>query len=531
MTNYMRNVEKFFYDNFEEDLEVNDENYDILNHTLMLMDMDDDDTANSIIENNPKLKRFFGHPDPENLFVIGESEVSEWNTESESEFDELLENEPPRKNPSERIFPDLQMTDAYAQSSYTNPRTHPSAYQEEAYSRRPPFYADSRDIPSFYDKKFKRSAFVGSMSGNMSGTVQTQFGLSLNIDCSGNAERKVKLDQWLNELNLMVQTNKEKFDTPKKVIILAEHKSTGVLQNFIKRTTWNVDDFSTSQMADVLAEAVYANFLGIDFRQSLVREDEQITKKAQEKMSKMTLCDICFLDSFFCEYESAFHSLKNRDDFIKFIELFFHKIPYVGSKCLERYRSEKTIVLETSLAYADRLVREEISKICELTKQQKRLKKFNKNCCPGLVDDHSLEFGCSISKTYKKKKGFSKRKKKKSYYKKSYSKKRVRSKFQPRKFFRKKTPGKEKFCPKGKKSCRCWICSEQGHYANECPNRQAHQKQVNLFQEAISMGYHPIEDPYEGEHHVYEFIEIEEPPDTESETSSDGSSSESSDSE
>ncbi|ALD49089.1 ORF4 [Atractylodes mild mottle virus] len=530
MTNYMRNVEKFFYDKFEDDLEVTDENYHILNHTLMLMDMENEDDANSIIENDPELKKFFGHPDPENLFVLGDEEVSEWNTESESEFDELIQDEPPRKKPSERIFPDQQMIDAYAQSSYTNPRTHPTAYQDEAYSRRPNYY-DSKDIPSFYDKKFKRSAFVGSMSGNMSGSVQTQFGLSLNIDCCGSAERKIKLDQWLNELNLMVQTNKEKFDTPKKVIILAEHKSTGVLQNFIKRTTWNVDEFSTSQMADILAEAVYANFLGIDFRQSLVREDEQIIKKAKEKMSKMTLCDICFLDSFFCEYESAFHSLKERDDFVKFIELYFAKIPIVGSKSLERYKSEKTVVLETSIAYADRITREEISKVCEFSKQQKRLKKFNKNCCAGLVEDQNLEFGCSISKSNRKKKSFSKKKKKK-YYKKSYSKKRVRSKFQPRKFFRKKPPGKEKFCPKGKKSCRCWICSEQGHYANECPNRQAHQKQVNLFQEAIQRGLYPIEDPYEGEHHVYEFIVKEEPPDTDSETtSSDGSSSESSDSE
>ena len=36
-----------------------------------------------------------------------------------------------------------------------------------------------------------------------------------------------------------------------------------------------------------------------------------------------------------------------------------------------------------------------------------------------------------------------------------------------RRFFRKAS-----YCPEKKKSCKCWVCGEMGHYANECKNRK-----------------------------------------------------------
>ncbi|MFS7926912.1 putative transcription factor interactor and regulator CCHC(Zn) family [Helianthus anomalus] len=45
----------------------------------------------------------------------------------------------------------------------------------------------------------------------------------------------------------------------------------------------------------------------------------------------------------------------------------------------------------------------------------------------------------------------------------------MKRKFSPRKYFSKEKP---KVCPQRKKKRRCWICFKEGHYANECPNRQ-----------------------------------------------------------
>lgn len=176
---------------------------------------------------------------------------------------------------------------------------------------------------------------------------------------------------------------------------------------------------------------------------------------------------------------------------------------------------------------AHRLVKEEITKICSLSKTQKKLKKFNKSCCPKLVDDLTLDYGCKV----KSKRKVFKYEKKRSSKHKRYQKRYVKKSFKPSKFARKpsKNPSKEKFCPKGKKNCRCWICSEEGHYANECPNKENNKKQFKMFQEVLSQGLVPIEEPYEHEHHVFEFFE--EPPDSDGTTEYSSSESSGSDSE
>lgn len=92
------------------------------------------------------------------------------------------------------------------------------------------------------------------------------------------------------------------------------------------------------------------------------------------------------------------------------------------------------------------MVKEELSKVCELTKKQKRLKAFSKNCCKDLAEP-SLEYGCKP--TYKKKM------KHKKYVSKYQFKRKRRpfksGKYVKKKSFEKSTNEEKKFCPKDKK--------------------------------------------------------------------------------
>ncbi|CAH1435989.1 unnamed protein product [Lactuca virosa] len=97
-------------------------------------------------------------------------------------------------------------------------------------------------------------------------------------------------------------------------------------------------------------------------------------------------------------------------------------------------------------------------------------------------------------KTYTKKKYKEKNKKK---YKSFWKKKKRR--FSPGKYFKKsskETPKKNNSCPQGKKKCRCWICNEEGHYANECPNRKKYPDKVKVLQATNNGGYEAIEEEY-----------------------------------
>ena len=144
------------------------------------------------------------------------------------------------------------------------------------------------------------------------------------------------------------------------------------------------------------------------------------------------------------------------------------------------------------------------------------MKGFKKNstCCNPDYVDMAGQYGCSGSRTgrrkhtthrrrtthgrkhYKKRRYFKykpkyKRKSQGTPKRKGYPKYRKRKKYTRRKKY---TP-KASTSGKGKSSCQCWLCKEEGHYANECPNKkQSQYKESNRILEVIySMGFEPIE--------------------------------------
>lgn len=498
MTNYYRNVEEFFWNNWEDDdLKVNDDNVALLEHAITLMELNDEVRANQIIEQDDYLRSAFG-PKQESILIIEEqSEPSDWESDigsfnSETTNDFVQRDAQPRfrMNPNSEVKTELDDIPETSRDGATR-------------NKRP------------------RNVFNEAPKPN-----HGAFGIfTLNLDC--NKDRKRDISVWLNEISLLIQTQPEAFDTPEKVILLAEHKSSGNLNRYLKNVSWRTQGITPVNTLNIIAQAVYLAFLGLDYVEDGKKEAKDIKNKAEERMTKMTLCDICYLESFYCDYEKSFYELQEVDETLKYVQLYLRKIPIVGEIARSRYEAESNSYTKQSLAYAHKLVKEEITKICNLSKTQKKLKKFNKSCCPKLVDDLTLDYGCKV----KPKRKVFKYEKKRSSKHKRFQKRYVKKSFKPSKFARKpsRNPSKEKFCPKGKKNCRCWICSEEGHYANECPNKENNKKQFKMFQEVLSQGLVPIEEPYEHEHHVFEFFE--EPPDSDGTTEYSSSESSGSDSE
>ncbi|CAH1430260.1 unnamed protein product [Lactuca virosa] len=295
-----------------------------------------------------------------------------------------------------------------------------------------------------------------------------------------------------------INTNPDEFEKAKNVLLLLEHKTDGIVQKFLRNNNWN-EDLHGSDLFDNLINVIYTTFLGLDY---ISNKDFTINKKAdvaRVSMTKLQLHDISLLDKYTCMYESYLYDIPQRSEYAQWISAYLMKIPIIGEICTERWKKEATgEIQQTSLSYATKIAKEEIDRICQDRYKQQKLKTISKDCCSILSDFKNFDIG---RKTYTKKK-YKNKKKYKSFWKKK------RRKFSPGKYFKKpskESPKKTTSCPQGKKKCRCWICNEEGHYANECPNRKKYPDKVKVLQTANNGGYEALEEEYEGIQHVFTF--------------------------
>ncbi|CAH1444038.1 unnamed protein product [Lactuca virosa] len=306
-------------------------------------------------------------------------------------------------------------------------------------------------------------------SGQGSNTINV-----LNIDCIQDLKlRERVVEKWVTEISLILQTNPDEFEKAKNVLLLLEHKTDGIVQKFLRNNNWN-EEMHGSDLFDNIINIIYTTFLGLDY---ISNKDFTINKKvdiARVSMTKLQLHDISLLDKY-------------------------------------TYRWKKEVtgeIQQTSLSYATKIAKEEIDRICQDRYKQQKLKTKSKDCCSILSDFKNFDIG---KKSYNKKK-YKNKKKFKSFWKKK------RRKFSPGKYFKKpskETPKKTTSCPQGKKKCRCWICNEEGHYANECPNRKKYPDKVKVLQTANNGGYEALEEEYDGTQHVFIYhVETESSSDT-----------------
>nr|KAJ0188964.1 hypothetical protein LSAT_V11C800412500 [Lactuca sativa] len=220
--------------------------------------------------------------------------------------------------------------------------------------------------------------------------------------------------------------------------------------------------------------------------------------------------DISLLDKYTCMYESYMYDIPQRSEYAQWISAYLMKIPIIGETCTDKWKKEATgEIQQTSLSYATKIAKEEIDRICQEKYKQQKLKTISKDCCSILSDFKNFDIR---RKNYTKKK-YKNKKKYKSFWKKK------RRKFSPGKYFKKpskETPKKTTSCPQGKKKCRCWICNEEGHYANECLNRKKkYPDKFKVLQTTNNGGYEALEEEYDGIQHVFTYhVETESSSDT-----------------
>ena len=320
----------------------------------------------------------------------------------------------------------------------------------------------------------------------------------LNLDCISDLnERKRILEKWSTEISLILQTNQDDFLTTKSVLTLIEHKTEGNIQSMIKQAQWN-EDLHGNDLFDSVIDVLYTMFIGIDY---LSNKDSEILKEqeqARRNLTRVQLKNICSLDEYTCLYERYLYKIP-LGEHTQWIEAYLMKMPIISELTIQRWKNEGNTVSKNSLAYATRLAKEEIAKICDARYKQKKLKSISKECCENIFDMENLDIG----KEKKEKRNFYKKKFKKKY---KTSWKQKKKKFSPGKYFKKSSKDPpEKYCPKGKekKKCRCWTCSEEGHYSNECPNKNQYPAKVKLCRIAFLQGYEPVEDIYENKQYVF----------------------------
>ena len=199
----------------------------------------------------------------------------------------------------------------------------------------------------------------------------------------------------------------------------------------LKNTTWEPVRNPITAYENVI-DAIYTLFLGINLASNKILELEKIVSNAKSTLTKMQLCNICFLDQFYCDYEKYLFKLNYQEDYRKFVRDYLLKIPLIGEKALDRFNNEATGAAEFSLGYAHRIVKEEISKICDLTRKQKQLKSFSKRCCEKIIE-HPLEYGCRTTRKSSKKKSYKKPTKKYRFVRK-------KKPFKPGKYVKKNFP-------------------------------------------------------------------------------------------
>nr|QKZ93358.1 capsid protein [Strawberry vein banding virus]UCJ01209.1 coat protein [Strawberry vein banding virus] len=355
---------------------------------------------------------------------------------------------------------------------------------------------------------------------------------SLDLDCASN--RRQLIEEWDNEMRLIIKTEKALTNDFDLILTLAKSKTVGNAKQLLE--SLHTDAFKQAsstgeEFLTTLTNSFYTIFVGTNYLTQGTREKEKAVQEARNRLVKLQICNLCSLESFFCDYETNLLKLPI-EEWPKYIEEYIRKIPFVGMEVLEEYSKQDNIT-KGSLGYAHNLIKAYMEKKCKSLKIKKEIRR--NMCCPKFSSPET-QYGCKPI-SHKK----AKKKKYKQYYKRKYRLRKPkrwtnsRRKYSGRKLFRRKrdqkeetaqpSEGKKKFCPQGKTSCRCWICNEIGHFAKDCRNKTANHNKV--LEELKTLQLEPVFDTsrLEEEEMFWEIIS-----ETDSESESESSSDESDDS-
>ncbi|KAL2455489.1 Uncharacterized protein Adt_47254 [Abeliophyllum distichum] len=374
----------------------------------------------------------------------------------------------------------------------------------------------------------------------------------LDLDCILSPETAI--EDWYNNIMISMIINKEIIRSPINSWNFVIASTRGNVKAFLKTFTNETKDaIYNENVGDIpnfikrIVEQIYKQFTGQTYEvyrktRSIISEAEALTH-----LEKMTICDMCYFEEFTCEF-SKYYYIAGIDHYKANTEKFMRKLPYPYSdevitlfnNAISWQEDSKdnlkvNLQIDGSLGLAITSARNLLAEKCkeaQLIKTSKVIVAKNPRlCCNNYLDRIPGQYGCMPEKKYRKTRKQKPRTKKYKFkkYKQPYKKKF----FKRKKYFKKynKPPsGKtkkgdkaketvKKFCPQNKKNCRCWLCNESGHYANECPARLGNEDRVRLLTEIERKGFYPVEDPSDTES-LYYMITASESESTDSSESS-----------
>ncbi|KAL2493318.1 Uncharacterized protein Adt_28946 [Abeliophyllum distichum] len=233
---------------------------------------------------------------------------------------------------------------------------------------------------------------------------------------------------------------------------------------------------------------------------------------------------MCYFENYCCEFSKYFYicPVEQWENLVvKFIRKlpnpFNHEVLDLFNAAIDKQRRTLDPKLgaspKTSLGLVISLTRDLLAEKCKeniLVRDSTRaIGKNPRICFDRYKSQIPSQYGC-----FPEKKRQPRKYKKKNYRFRKYKKPYKKKFFRKRKFFKKKPENskgktdkskmdKKKFCPKNKKNCRCWLCNETGHYANECPARIQNEDRVKTLETFDRYGFYPVEDPSDTESLYY----------------------------
>jgi hypothetical protein len=217
------------------------------------------------------------------------------------------------------------------------------------------------------------------------------------------------------------------------------------------------------------------------------------------KITNLKICNMCYVDNFICEFQDYYYNIDNSTRISRnLLELFYDKLPEKVSAQVKAFFTSALAEGKVDDTLGGRITSLKIW-LQEMCSQKIAKREAQVSLCCNKLQDKVGNYGCNSRKKPRKART------QKPYKRKKFKKVPFR-KFRKgdKKFFRKKQSyPKKKTCPQGKKSCTCWLCHEEGHYANECPKKKNPKK--NVLHAIHAIGYEPIESDIESDEEIYEY--------------------------
>ncbi|PWA62079.1 coat protein [Artemisia annua] len=328
----------------------------------------------------------------------------------------------------------------------------------------------------------------------------------LDINCGSTEGKMEKINNWSNKISLDIQVgNSLKELSLTDLYAYVMHKTSGSAMSHLRKAQPYIITSPEYLITGSVIEAfkyivrmIYREFTGRDsyaFQSDIQRNAESI--KAYNHIINMRICDMCLLEPFLCEYETWFYKI-DRETQLSNLDLIFRKLPsMVGTKTEEHFKISYSQGNTTdTLGGRIKAIEEWMNISCEnkIAKKEAQI-----SLCCSRQNNINLpgNYGCDKPRRYKK---YKKRKYRYKKWKQVPYKKKYKSFYKKNKrqnYFRKrKQDEKKKFCPSGKSSCRCWLCKEEGHYANNCPKKNSNtaKPMIEIFNLVKQVGYEPLED-------------------------------------